>query len=644
MELNYKISAYAIEWSYQNGLGFRFYKFTRNEFSIRFMPRYSSYRSLFFFLFLFVVVIVQIFLNLLLSYGSYCVETAPSLGQSKRDIPTIHTDILREKQRAIDALKVQLKEARTEKPNSTEIDELRRKNEELSSKLAKYEKLQKVISAQEFSKIKVDSSHTQFLKGDAVANEIEVIPFDSYTHTGIYSVNKNGLIDRPARRPIGARVKEQEEVLNFALRALRDEFPEGPIIERHNLANGISRLDRIKGFEYDLTFISGKPNEYHRVKIRRPFSNIELVDSVETLDTSKELINLVLPLNSERTDHFQVFLKRFGDICVRWDSRVHLTVVYFGKKGRDDVKNILSEFADRENFKNYKLLFEDGPFSRGVGLQKGVLSWEKGNNIMFFCDVDMFFTPDFLERCRFYTEPGQMVYYPIIFSFYNPEIVYNGRPPEIHQQLYVGKDNGFWRDFGFGMTCVYKNDFVNTRGFDTSIHGWGTEDVKLYRKFLGTNLVVIRATDRGIFHRYHSKICDFALPSEQYLSCVHSKAVNEASHTQIGMLAFGNRLFSNLEPDWKTKLEYQPDFSLRGRKAKNEEATSVLRRADELDIEIFEVKQLRKRLQTAMNFKVFGKDVFNRKWFNVTALAELQFGLQNVTQVIREMALAVDRT
>lgn len=83
-------------------------------------------------------------------------------------------------------------------------------------------------------------------------------------------------------------------------------------------------------------------------------------------------------------------------------------------------------------------------------------------------------------------------------------------------------------------------------GFDLDIKGWGGEDVHLYRKYLHSNLIVVRTPVRGLFHLWHEKRCLDELTPEQYKMCMQSKAMNEASHGQLGMLVFRHEIEAHL--------------------------------------------------------------------------------------------------
>lgn len=48
--------------------------------------------------------------------------------------------------------------------------------------------------------------------------------------------------------------------------------------------------------------------------------------------------------------------------------------------------------------------------------------------------------------------------------------------------MQIDEEVGYWRAFGFGIVSMYKSELLMAGGLDTSILGWGQEDVDLFEK------------------------------------------------------------------------------------------------------------------------------------------------------------------
>ena len=254
-------------------------------------------------------------------------------------------------------------------------------------------------------------------------------------------------------------------------------------------------------------------------------------------DKRNETIHFVMSL-AGRLATFERFLQNFEEVCLRHREAVRLVVVLYraagGQEEHTGIVALMHDYRHRYGSGVFTLVHATGTFSRGRGLELGAQQCPS-NGLLFLIDVDIMWTRDSLMRMRLNAELGKQVYFPIVFSQYNPETVCHQQykrcwcnhthgcvinPQDFHSST------GNWRHFGFGIAVMYRADMLAVGGYNLSIQGWGKEDVDLYTNFIQSHLTVFRAVDPGMTHVFHAIECDPRLDTAKRIMCVNSKYQN----------------------------------------------------------------------------------------------------------------------
>ena len=263
------------------------------------------------------------------------------------------------------------------------------------------------------------------------------------------------------------------------------------------IKESIFRYDELYGAHYRFTFLYNS-KQLITSDVTKPYvtsyttSNVAVIsDSTTTLssatDNKKQLVNVIIPV-SQRSDRLISFLKNIHELRkIRGENIFVTIVIYDDKDSRNTIKTAVKRFSAEHNFTGYDILKKDLPFNRGRALHAGIIRWNGYPNVLLFlCDVDIKIKSDFFDRCRHYTDSGKSVYMPMVYSLFNPDVVFNGNRTLINDtdKVYnISLHTGSWRPYGYGMACFYKPDYVRAGGFNLRINGWGREDYNLYGRY-----------------------------------------------------------------------------------------------------------------------------------------------------------------
>ncbi|XP_067010256.1 chondroitin sulfate synthase 1 [Anabrus simplex] len=267
--------------------------------------------------------------------------------------------------------------------------------------------------------------------------------------------------------------------------------------------------------------------------------------SKKTPSIKDKLINFILPL-AGRLETFKRFISVFEEVCLKNDEKVSLIIVLFPNDKENSINETVSIMRRlQKEYPKVRLtvvpVFDT--FARAMALEVGA-SQCADEDLLFFVDVDMVFTSSALHRIRTNTIRGKQVYFPIVYSEFDPSIVYNesGLLSSPNHFL-INRDTGYWRQYGFGIASLYKSDLKRVGGFDTSIRGWGKEDVDLFDKFVAAakNLTVFRAADPNLVHVFHIVECDPNLDEAQLRMCKGTRADTYGGVYQLAQYIYSHK-------------------------------------------------------------------------------------------------------
>ena len=270
----------------------------------------------------------------------------------------------------------------------------------------------------------------------------EVLRYDYFNS----SVIMNNFDEDPKIGLLGHQKNDIKDMIHQAMTLFNAGRPNAWILKK--LLNGYRRFDPLRGEEVIIDVevvqpetkdVRGVPQtNQHRLSLVKPFTASHMVASQPI--TNSKMIHFILPVSGDVTERFEVFMKNFEEVCIKTGEHVYLLVVLFtGKTGisrsrAGAIKNNIEFIQQKYRRSHIRIVQTNKQFSRALGLDLGAKQLPL-ETLMFFCDTDVTFTRDFLERCRLNSVSEKQVYYPIVFGQYNPEVVKGFSPKERTRNL-----------------------------------------------------------------------------------------------------------------------------------------------------------------------------------------------------------------
>ncbi|CAG2229700.1 CHSY [Mytilus edulis] len=408
---------------------------------------------------------------------------------------------------------------------SSHIQDLHKKKRNLQRELTQIEHNLGILKqADSITRQNIIPSWTKFKP--RVRGEVLAWNFLSKSFISDHDLYSKSDINTPLKHALADSINHVLQVMN------KNARQKGKRIDFKDLSYGYRRVSPLHGADYklDLLFTFFKDNGEEmtapvrrHVYLQQTFGEVEFIEDPSTASAnieykesnspftfsslgqgrqSLEIIHFIVPL-AGKVPVFKRFMQNYEEVCLKDKEMTQLHIVVFNSDS--DLSSVKSLIGIVRQYQN---------------------------------DVDIIFDRDVLLRIRYNTIKNIQVYYPIVFSQYNPSLICSISDSCDIKWTNLTSDHGYWRSYGYGMVSTFKRDLISVGGLDTSIKGWGKEDVALNTKFVGSNLTIFRSIDPRLVHVFHQVICDTKLNNDQYQMCKITEKSTFGSQRQISNIVF----------------------------------------------------------------------------------------------------------
>ena len=290
----------------------------------------------------------------------------------------------------------------------------------------------------------------------------------------------------------------------------------------------LQRVDPQRGIDYFIHALNrdSADGEYrsrflHVLRETEPLQ----VASIETANYHTSKVNFVVP-TAAVSKGFQRFMISFENTFLARNppELVSLLVIlYSDGKVRKYSKNLFATTTLLQLYKkkypnaDLRLVTTNRPFSRKESIE--LASKEHPSfELLFLADIHIDFSHQFLERCRMNAIENKQVYFPAVFTPYNPSEFYGDRVLHPYAVRFkINQNQGFWMHENYHLACIYNYDLehVLELGQDLRESEWSL--IELVLKYQHLN--IFRAVEPGLVNLWQDGCIEEQLSHKEIILC-----------------------------------------------------------------------------------------------------------------------------